>query len=385
MEQVVKNKKYFVAPINSSKANKFTCYYHYSHVGFKKAKLNLGIFDIETNKLVGVLQWGCSAQEGIRLDRYVKEPITKEEYYELNRFCMADTEGANSESQAISLGIKWIKQFHPHIRLLVSYAGRKEGNYGYIYQATNWEYLGYFVSNGFWCLDGQEVHQITLWYRYQHGDYTDLPFQQAIMKMYHQVIQTWTKQFIYIQRLDKTLTAASPILPYPKPSMFKIIDRIKVCKDEPFIPYEIPQSEEPNYYYDPDELLFSRRKLIKDGVLQPKVKITHYKVAMYDLYGNLVKVQQGVSSFEPEYKASSIKNSATNNVLYKNHLFKLFDPDETDIPEEVDVPIVGIINEIPFASYAEMARYCGVSRQAAHIAMKRNSKQIHGYDVTWVK
>jgi len=156
--------------------------------------------------------------------------------------------------------------------------------------------------------------------------------------------------------------------------MFKIIDRIKVCKDEPFIPYEIPQSEEPNYYYDPDELLFSRRKLIKDGVLQPKVKITHYKVAMYDLYGNLVKVQQGVSSFEPEYKASSIKNSATNNVLYKNHLFKLFDPDETDIPEEVDVPIVGIINEIPFASYAEMARYCGVSRQAAHIAMKRNSK-----------
>jgi hypothetical protein len=46
---------------------------------------------------------------------------------------MADSEGKNSESQAISLGIKWIKQNMPHIRLLVSYAGRKEGNYGYIY------------------------------------------------------------------------------------------------------------------------------------------------------------------------------------------------------------------------------------------------------------
>lgn len=48
--------------------------------------------------MVGVLQWGCSYQEGIKLNRYVKEPITKDEYLELNRFCMADSEGKNSES-----------------------------------------------------------------------------------------------------------------------------------------------------------------------------------------------------------------------------------------------------------------------------------------------
>ena len=46
---------------------------------------------------------------------------------------MADSEGRNSESQAISLGIKWLKKNRPDIRLLVAYAGRKEGNYGYIY------------------------------------------------------------------------------------------------------------------------------------------------------------------------------------------------------------------------------------------------------------
>jgi len=69
----------------------------------------------------------------IRLDRYVKEPLARENYLELNRFCMADSEGKNSESQAISLGIKWIKGNLPDIKLLVSYAGRKEGNYGYIY------------------------------------------------------------------------------------------------------------------------------------------------------------------------------------------------------------------------------------------------------------
>lgn len=134
-----------------------------------------------------------SAQEGIRLDRYVKEPITTNEYYELNRFAMADSEPKNSESQAISLGIKWIKQYKPEIKLLVSYAGRKEGNYGYIYQATNWDYLGYFVSNGFWIVNGKEKHQITLWNRYKLYANKDLGFKQGICSLFNEVAQTWTK------------------------------------------------------------------------------------------------------------------------------------------------------------------------------------------------
>lgn len=383
MEQIIKNKKYFVAPINSSKANQFTRYYHYSHVGFKKAKLNLGIFELDTNKLVGVQQWGCSAQEGIRLDRYVKEPITTNEYYELNRFCMADSEGANSESQAISLGIKWIKQYHPHIRLLVSYAGRKEGNFGYIYQATNWEYLGYFVSSGFWRLNGQEVHQITIWYRYRNSNYTDLSVIDALCQMYNSVVQTWTKQFIYIQRLDKSLTAASPILDYPKPSMFNIVDKVKIYKDEPYDPIIHDLGPEPTFYYNADELLFTRRKLIRDGIIKPKTPSSKLLVAMYDLYGNLIEVRTGTNSFQPTFLPTAIRKSSEEHVVYKDHMFKIFEPDETDIPEEIEVPIVGILNEIPFASYAEMGRYCGVSRQATHAAKQRKAKQIKGYDVIW--
>ena len=384
MEQIVQNHKYFVAPVNSSKANKFTCYYHYSHIGFKKAKLNLGIYDINTKTLVGVQQWGCSAQEGIRLDRYVKEPITTNEYYELNRFCMADSEGKNSESQAIALGIKWIKRYQPHIRLLVSYAGRKEGNYGYIYQASNWEYLGYFISNGFWRLDGQEIHQITIWYRYSRSPYTDLSMIEALCKMYNSVIQTWTKQFIYIWRLDQTLTPASAILPYPKPTMYPITDKVKVYKDEPFEEKNTSPLVIPEYYYEPNELLFTREKLIRDGVIIPH-NSSQCKVAMYDLYGHLIEIRQGMSSFKPDYLPASIKRTALSNSAYKNHFFKIFQPEENDIPEEIDVPIVGIINEIPFISYAEIGRYCGVTRQAAHDAWKRKSKQIHGYEVTWIE
>ena len=379
MNEIVENKKYFVAPLNSSKANKFTSYYHYSGVGFKKAKLNLGVYKKDTKLLVGVLQWGCSAQEGIRLDRYVKEPITKDEYYELNRFCMADSEGKNSESQAISLGIKWIKHFHPHIKLLVSYAGRKEGNVGYIYQATNWEYLGYFISPGFWIVDGEERHQITLWYRYSRSNYTNLPFIDGLCQMYDNVTQTWTKQFIYVQRLDHNLTLASEILPYPKVTDGPIIMKIKNYKGNITTPNNLIKGAPPEYYYDKKELLFSRRKLIRDGVLDT---VHDYKFARYDLYGNLVDVKMRISDYAPEFGSAGIHTSYKENKLYKNYYFQRYLKEEQPL-EEIEVPVACFVDEIPFPTLAEAARYVRISRQAVSAARLRNSTQIGGKPVTW--
>lgn len=293
---ITENKNYFVDVLNSSKANKFTARFHYSGVGFKKAQLNLGVFRKEDSRLVGVLQWGCNFQEGIRLDRYVKEPITKESYLELNRFCMDDSEGANAESQAISLGMKWIKQNRPDIRLLVSYAGRKEGNYGYIYQATNWEYLGYFVSDGFWIVDGEERHKITLWYRTRNSDKS---FLDALKDMYSDIRETRSKQFIYIQRLDKHLTPASPILPYPKPTNeFPIVVEEIVHKRDDSVLKKIPPSKltTVEYYYSKDDLLFTRRTLIRRGELQ-KRDTQYYnkvKIAVFSESGFYEKTYDGI-------------------------------------------------------------------------------------------
>ena len=71
------------------------------------------------------------------------------------------------------------------------------------------------------------MHQITLWYYYNRSQYNTLPFIDGLCKIYNQVIQTWTKQFIYVQRLDKKLTLASKILPYPKVSDGTITTKIK--------------------------------------------------------------------------------------------------------------------------------------------------------------
>ena len=57
---------------------------------------------------------------------------------------------------------------------------------------------------------------------------------------------------------------------------------------------------------------------------------------------------------------------------------------EEEIPEEINTPIIAIIDEIPFPSIAEIGRYCNVSRQAASQAHNRKANKINGHDITWI-
>ena len=381
---LLQSRDYYIDLINSSKANKMTALYHYSGVGFKKAKLNQGIYRKSDDMLVGVLQWGCSAQEGIRLDRYVKEEIKKEEYLELNRFCMVDSEGPNSESQAISLGIKWIKKNRPDIRLLVSYAGRKEGNYGYIYQATNWEYLGYFISNGFWLLDGEERHQITVWYRYKNYCDQSLPFKQGICALYHDVRQTWTKQFIYIQRLDKKLHCASPVLPYPKPvNEFPICTKVEIYKqDDEYINAYKPQRTFVEYKYEKETQLFTRTALARRGELD----LIKKGVAVYSREGQLEAIYNSIKDVAAEdlFSESGVRSALKTEKPYKNHFFRFYILSETP-DEEIDIPYLCKIDGLRFLKQTEIADYCGVTRQAVSAAKQHYAKVIGGKNIEWHK
>ena len=297
---------------------------------------------------------------------------------------MADSEGENSESQAISLGIKWIKRHMPNVRLLVSYAGRKEGNYGYIYQATNWEYLGYFISDGFWYVDGEERHLITLWSRYKKYGDPNLSFTEGLCNLYKDVRKTKTKQFIYITRLDKKLTPASPILPYPKPSNefpIKIEEYIYKQNDEIFNNFVSKEKKMVEYYHVEETQLFSNATLIRRGEKEPQ---RPKPVAVYDAGGNLETTFENVKSVNLSgYLESGIRESISSNKSYKNKYFRFYYDDEPD--ETIEVPYICIIDEIPFNSYAEAGRYLGVSRQAIHSAWKRKAKTIGGKPVIWIE
>ena len=389
---MLESKDYYIDLINSSKANKMTAQYHYSGVGFKKAILNQGIYRKSDDLLVGVLQWGCSFQEGIRLDRYVTDPITKDQYLELNRFSMADSEGANAESQAISLGIRWIKKYRPDIKLLVSYAGRKEGNYGFIYQATNWEYLGYFVSNGFWFVDGEERHQVTLWKRYEKHGNRDLPFYEGVCDMYHDVRMTKTKQFIYVQRLDKKLHLASPVLPYPKPSNeFPIMTEMRILKqdDAYYNGYQKEEKEKVYYYYEKEVQLFSRQALQRRAQKGLDIGPVAGRpgVAMYDRHGDYMDRTETVTEMLKKYPhlaEGGITKSIKEKKIYKDCFFINVPKHET-APETIEIEYLAEIDGVKFVKQVEIANYLGVSRQAVSAALKRGAKSLSGRPIEWYK
>ena len=384
---MIKNKTYFIDQINSSKANKFTEAYHYSGTGFKRARYNLGIFRNSDQLLVGVLQWGTSYADNIKLDRYVKDEIKKEEYLELNRFCMADSEGHNSESQALSLGIKWVKQNLPQIRLLVSYSGRKEGNYGYIYQATNWEYLGYFMSPGFWLVNGEERHQTSLYYRHMRVN-PQLTFTNGVLAMYDDVRQTLTKQLIYIMRLDKSLTPAVQPKDYPKPSNeYPIVQRVRILKqnDEIFNNYSVVKKEPPIFYWEKETRLFKIGTLRRRGELPSAVTRVQKQYAQYDIYGQLEKVAQKIIDLQTdELRRTQLAECAKSGKVYKNKFIRTYELNE-EIPEEIEVPIIAIVDEIPMARVQDIADYLNISKQAVSKAKVSGKNVIKNVEITWVK
>jgi hypothetical protein len=92
--------------IDGKLANKIICDNHYSGTVAQGVQFHIGIF--YENILYGVAQFGY----GIRPKdtcKWVKD-TTPNEYLELNRLWISDILGMNSESKAISLCLKYVKQ-----------------------------------------------------------------------------------------------------------------------------------------------------------------------------------------------------------------------------------------------------------------------------------
>ena len=296
---------------------------------------------------------------------------------------MADSEGRNSESQAISLGIKWLKKNRPDIRLLVSYAGRKEGNYGYIYQATNWEYLGYFISNGFWSINGREKHSLTIYYTYNKYGNTSLPMIDSICEMYDDVRQTWSKQFIYIQILDPKLTVASPVLPYPKKDTeYPIVIKEKIYKQCDKATWEVKDdiTVDPDYYYDPNEMAFSKRTMLRKGLIEKEPKKL---VVRYSISGEFEKTYKNFSAVtEDGYSNARASAAVQQNKIYKDKYWRLCPEDEE--PEmTIEVPYICIIDGIKYYKSNELIEEFGISRQAIQQAKAKKQKALCGHPVIW--
>lgn len=125
---------------------------HYSRTTYNNSLIHLGVY---APNLLGVLQFGQAmnpqSQGGV-----VAETLP-DEYLELNRMWLDDALPRNSESQAISYALAYIKRKFPKIAWVQSFADERCGRHGVVYQACNFIYCGEHTAT-FWELDGEMYH-----------------------------------------------------------------------------------------------------------------------------------------------------------------------------------------------------------------------------------
>jgi hypothetical protein len=117
-----------VKPISWKAARRIIENHHYLHYSTPGCKFSLGVFC--NSELVGVMMFGHPAAR----------QEDQENTLELVRMFLFDSP-KNSESRAISLCEKWIRQNRTEKRL-IAYSDTGQGHKGTVYKAANWKCLG---------------------------------------------------------------------------------------------------------------------------------------------------------------------------------------------------------------------------------------------------
>jgi hypothetical protein len=194
------------------------------------------------------------------------------------------------------------------------------------------------------------INGIRVWYRYKKYCDQSKNLKDGLSEIYHDIRQTWTKQFIYVQRLDKKLHLASPILPYPKPSTdFPICTRVEIYKqDEAFLNnYSAPDREKLEYYYEKEEQLFTKAALKRRGEYTESPKS---KFCIYDKTGILVETYNSIKELicdNTSFTESSVRKALKTTKPYKNYFFYVYE-EGAEISETLEVPYLCTIDGIRF-------------------------------------
>ena len=111
----------------------------------------------QNNLLIGVCSFGNAVP--LTMKRSICGQMYEHLVYELNRLIVNDGHEKNVTSYFVSQCLKQL----PHPLIVVSYADKSQGHNGYIYQATNFVYLGLSHTQKDWKIKGEEdKHSRTL-------------------------------------------------------------------------------------------------------------------------------------------------------------------------------------------------------------------------------
>ena len=130
-------------PLNKYTAAEFVASRHYSAVMPKLTKHYLGCFI--QDELIGVITFGWGTRPKHTIQKLFPQLDTKD-YFEIGKMCMDDKMPKNSESQLLSLSIKWLKE-NTKIKYLYTWADGLVGKPGYVYQSANFLYGGFSITD----------------------------------------------------------------------------------------------------------------------------------------------------------------------------------------------------------------------------------------------
>jgi hypothetical protein len=185
---------------------------HYSHTLGCSIQLSLGFY--YKDELCTAIIYGDPV--GINVKSFLQ---TESKPLELVRLFSKDGLPKNTESYCLSKSFKYLKEKYSQFKYLISYADPNHGHCGYIYQATNWKYIGLSSKDGHPTIhiDGKNVHPRSLYSK--HGTSSIV----VLKEIYGNRLETIEKlqKHVYLMCLGnhrecKEWYSKFTFLPYPK-------------------------------------------------------------------------------------------------------------------------------------------------------------------------
>ncbi len=128
--------------------------YHYSNTLPRLNKHFVG-FKLD-GELVGMVTLGWGTRPLHTIQKLFPTLETKD-YFEIGRMVMIEEMERNSESQMLSQLVKFLKVNFPELKVLFTWSDGMLGKVGYVYQASNFEYAGFYETDTY-MKDGKKLH-----------------------------------------------------------------------------------------------------------------------------------------------------------------------------------------------------------------------------------
>ncbi len=135
-----------VAPVDRAAADACVRRWHYSGRTYSKSRLHLGVW--LGGELLGAMQFGPPLQTS-HLVGLVRD--TKwNGFIELNRMAFSDRLPRNSESRALAVAMRLMREHAPHVEWCVSFADGTQCGDGAIYRASGFALTGIKRNTSLW-------------------------------------------------------------------------------------------------------------------------------------------------------------------------------------------------------------------------------------------